>query len=425
MKVIKFGGASVKDADTIKNIPGILKNYPNEKLVIILSAMGKTTNALELLVEAFYNSQPDTIDHFDQIKQYHLNITKDLFENPEHPVYSELNLLFKELETKITKGKDKAFDANRSFNFIYDQIVSFGEMFSTKLVSYYLDDTGFSNNWFDVRKLIKTDNSFREGKVDWKRTENLIKNNVTPILSSGKYILTQGFIASNLKGESVTLGREGSDFTASIFASVLDADEVILWKDVPGLMNADPKDFKETKMINQISYGETIELAFYGVKVIHPKTIKPLQNKKIPLKIKSFLSPGDIGSLIHTETHHDSQLPLFIFKQDQILLSISPKDFSFMAEENLHFIFGLFAQYKIKINMMQNSAISFSVCVDKKDSLEELIKNLKKNYMVKYNEDLELITIRHYTKEAIDKVKKDRYILLEQRSRSTIQLVVK
>lgn len=423
IKVFKFGGASVKDAEAVRNIPNILSHYPDEALVIILSAMGKTTNHLESLVDAYYHSSDEKVNILKDISTYHSNITRELFKDSKHPVHAEVYLLLRKLESTIIAGREKAFDSKPSFDFIYDQIVPYGELLSTTIVSYYLNEHGCRNQWYDVRQLIRTDDSYREGRVDWDFTQARINELVRPVIDNGTHLLTQGFIANNQDGKSVTLGREGSDYTASIFAYALDAAEVVFWKDVPGLMNADPKDFSDARKLDQISYWEAIELSYYGAKVIHPKTIKPLQNKTIPLKVKSFINPGGDGSLIFHETSGDARIPSYIIKDDQVLISFSPKDLSFIAEENLHYIIGIFIKFKVSINLMQTSAITFSVCVDNGDNISKIIKELQERYNIKFNESLVLITIRHYTTEAIQEMVKDKTILLEQRSRSTVQYV--
>jgi len=425
IKVFKFGGASVKDAEAIRNIPNILNDFSDEGLVIILSAMDKTTNHLEALADSFYNDNQGSIGLLNEISTFHQKIATELFTDTKHPLHVEVNLLLKKLEKIINKGREQEFGLSWSYDFIYDQIVPYGELLSTRIVSCYLNDVGISNRWYDVRQLIKTDFSYREGKVDWEWTRPVINEVVQPILESRVHFLTQGFIAGNEEANSVTLGREGSDYTASIFAYALDASEVVFWKDVPGLMNADPKDFEASSKLDHISYGEAIELSYYGAKVIHPKTIKPLQNKSIPLMIKSFKSPGDDGSLISRESVQDARIPSFIIKEDQVLISFSPKDHSFIAEEILHYLFGVFIKFNMKLNLMQTSAISFSICVDNISTIDKIIEELKDRYHIRFNKNLVLITIRHYTAGSIKEMISGKEVLLEQRSRSTVQYVVK
>lgn len=422
MKVFKFGGASLKSAEAVHNMANILRKFPKDRIIVIVSAMGKTTNALEQLTEAYYYKKANVNVLLNEIKKYHLDIAGQLFTKKDHPVFDELNNTFVELDWAV-EG-EPAY----SYNLEYDQIVSMGEIISSKIVSAYLNEIGIGNTWLDVRDLIKTDDTFREAKVNWEQTENAVRKNINPVFSenkTGAIILTQGFLGGTTENFTSTLGREGSDYTAAILAFTASADEVTIWKDVPGVLNADPKWFDETKKIEQLSYQDAIELAYYGATVIHPKTIKPLQNKKIPLYVKSFLSPDDRGTLIN-EIQSPLPTPCFIFKINQVLISISPKDFSFIVEENLSDIFKLFAGHDIKINMIQNSAISLSVSADGDErQLTSLIEILRKDFRVLYNENLELITIRYYDQETINRVIVNKKILLEQKSRYTVQLVVR
>jgi aspartate kinase len=420
MKIFKFGGASVKDAISVKNVADILKRFPNENIVVVISAMGKVTNALERLVNASFYKKENAIDVLNEIKKYHFDIIGQLFPDKNHPVYTEISNTFVELDWAIEE------EPTADYNHEYDKIVSMGEIISTKIVSAYLNEVAVSNKWVDVRGFIQTDNTYREGKVDWELTQKLVDKDLLPLFSNGiRIVITQGFLGGTSENFTTTLGREGSDYTAAILAYTLNAAEVIIWKDVPGVLNADPKWFDETKKLEQISYQDAIELAYYGATVIHPKTIKPLQNKKIPLYVKSFLQPEEPGTVINDVQTH-LPIPSFIFKIDQVLLSISPKDFSFIGEENFSEIFNLFAEKQVKVNVMQNSAISFSVSVDKDErKLPDLIRILQKEYKVLYNENLELITIRYYDQATIDRVTIDKKILLEVKSRYTVQLVVK
>ena len=415
LKVFKFGGASVKDAGSVKNLVTVLKKFPNQKIVVVVSAMGKTTNTLEKLTDAYFFKKGNVKSVIEEIKKYHLDIIRNLFSDSVHPVYGEVQTVFTELESKLSKAPSD------SYNKEYDQIVSVGEIISSKIVNAYLNESGVKNNWLDIREVIKTDNTYREGNVDWELTEKMVG-----ILNPNQHItITQGFLGCTPDNFTTTLGREGSDYTASILAYCTNAESVTIWKDVPGVMNADPKWFDETKLIDQMSYQDAIELAYYGATVIHPKTIKPLQNKKIPLYVKSFLQPQEKGTVINDQR---SQLPIpcFIFKVNQILLSISPKDFSFIVEENFSDIFKIFAEHQVKINVMQNSAISFSVCTDNDErKIPDLIKTLQKNFRVLYNDHLELITIRYYNQPTIDRVCIGKKIFLEHKSRYTVQLVVK
>lgn len=415
MKVFKFGGASVKDANAVKNVGRILNLFPNEDIIVVISAMGKVTNALERLTDAFFYKKENAADVLNEIKKYHFDIVDQLFSNKQHPIYDELNNTFVELEWAIED------EPTHSYNHEYDQIVSMGELISTKIVSAYLNEVKINNQWLDARGIIQTDNTYREGRVDWELTQKLSEH-----LSKQKGItITQGFIGGTSENFTTTLGREGSDYTAAILAFTTNSESVTIWKDVPGVLNADPKWFDETKKLEQISYQDAIELAYYGATVIHPKTIKPLQNKKIPLYVKSFIDPNEKGTVIN-EIQSPLPIPCFIFKVNQVLISISPKDFSFIIEENLSDIFNLFAEEQVKVNVMQNSAISFSVSVDNDErKLPDLIKTLQKQYRVLYNDNLELITIRYYDQATIERVTIDKKILLEVKSRNTVQLVVK
>ncbi len=421
MKIFKFGGASVKDANAVKNVAGILNQFTGEPLVVVISAMGKTTNSLERLCDAFYHKNENAIEVLEDIRNYHFDILDQLFPDKKHFVFTEIHNTFVELEWAIEEDPTHSYDCE------YDQIVSIGEVLSIKILSAYLAEAGLKNKWLDIRDFIKTDNSYREGKVDWQLTEQRVNEELVPFFQSGKeqLVITQGFIGVTSENFTTTLGREGSDFTAAILAWCLNAESVTIWKDVPGVLNADPKWFDETKLIPQLTYQDAIELTYYGATVIHPKTIKPLQNKKIPLYVRSFLDPKKEGTKIYEEQVH-LPVPCFIFKVDQVLISISPKDFSFIVEENLGDIFELFAKHRMKINVMLNSAISFSVSVDHDAAkLPELIEKLKENYRVLYNENAELVTIRYYDQATIDRVTEGKQIFLEVKTRYTVQIVMK
>ena len=416
MQIFKFGGASVKDADAIRNVAKILGDYKDHNLVLVISAMGKTTNALEKLCLEYFNKQ-NFQGSYDSVRDYHYSIAKELFPDKNHKVYTEINNLFVELDWILEE------EPNQEFDFIYDQIVSLGELLSSKTLSAYLNEAGIRNRWEDVRNCIKTDNTYREGKVDWDHTITETRSGIN--FSSDSIIVTQGFIGSTSENYTTTLGREGSDYTAAILAYALDAEKVVIWKDVPGVLNADPKWYKNTVKMEQMSYYDAIELAYYGASVIHPKTIKPLQNKNIPLYVKSFLAPKERGTIISEKSQTEPLIPSFIFKSNQVLLSISAKDFSFIVEENIGHIFKVFAELGVKVNLMQNSAISFSVCIDHPEYLNSLIDHLKKEYKVLFNDKLELFTIRHYDQKTIDFISEGKEILVEQKSRHTVQLVVK
>ncbi|MBL0048577.1 MAG: aspartate kinase [Bacteroidetes bacterium] len=417
MRVFKFGGASVKDAEAVKNVASILGLFPDEKIVVVISAMGKTTNALERLTHATFKSREKIAEIINEIKEYHFSILTELFPDGSHPVYSDISNSFVELDWATEDEPVFSYDQT------YDQIVSVGELISTRIVSAYLNSCGVKNRWQDARDFIQTDNTYREGKVDWELTEQLAKEKLH--FKNENIIITQGFIGGTSENFTTTLGREGSDYTASIVAFALNADDVTIWKDVPGVLNADPKYFDDTVMLEQLSYQDAIELTYYGATVIHPKTIKPLQNKNIPLRVKSFIAPQNKGTVIDAHATHNA-VPCFIFKTEQMLISISPKDFSFIVEENLSHLFSIFATCHIKINLMQNSAISFSICVDNNErKAEQLIEELQQHYKVLFNANLELITIRNYDAATIDRVSKNKHVILEQKSRTTVQLVTR
>ncbi len=422
MKVFKFGGASVKDANAVRNMAKIIQDYHEIPLVVVVSAMGKTTNALESLADAFYHKTGEAPSLFESIKEFHFNLASELFPEKTHPIFEDLHNAFLEIEWQIED------DPVGTYDFEYDQLVCVGEILSTKIISHFLNQNDCSNSWIDVRGLIRTDNSYRRAKVDWEISNQQIQEQLQPILSreSGALVITQGFVGSTSENFSSTLGREGSDFSAAILASALDAEEVIIWKDVEGMLNADPKYFEKTIKLNNISYLEAIELAYFGASVIHPKTIKPLQNKSIPLRVKSFLRPEQIGSLIDENTASDSLIPSYIHKPKQILISLAARDYSFIAEDNLSDIYACFSKHGVTINIMQNSAISFSVCVDDAEQrIDTLLADLQAHYKVSYNRPVELLTIRHHTEEIIDELLQHKIVLLEQKSRNTARFVLK
>lgn len=421
MKVFKFGGASVKDAESLRNAVSIIKSTGKEQLFVIVSAMDKTTNALEELLNAFFFKKEDWLPKLEKIKEFHFNILNELFPNPKHPIHQEIHNTFVEIEWQLED------DPIGSYDFEYDQMVSVGEVLSSKILAALLTENKGYNKWIDARDLIRTDNSYRAAVVDWDVTNNLIQRIASTSFSANINILvSQGFIASTSENYTSTLGREGSDFSAAIIASALNAEEVVIWKDVEGMFNADPKFFKNTIKLTNISYKEAVELAYFGASVIHPKTIKPLENKGIPLYVKSFLHPQNKGTLINENTATDSLIPSYIHKPHQVLISISPRDFSFIEEENLSRIFALFFKHGISIDTMQNSAISFSVCTSQKNpKLELLIKDLENHFKVSYNNEVSLLTIRHYNEEVIASLIKNKETLLEQRSRNTARFVLK
>jgi aspartate kinase len=416
MRVFKFGGASVKDAEGIKNVYDVLQKVGYEDVLLVVSAMGKTTNALEEVIKNYFDKSPQLNATVQEVKKYHNQILLDLFENDKHEVFEAVNAQFTDLEYFLSHNKSP------NYNFVYDQIVSYGELISTTVLSHFMSFMGITTQWLDVRNFVKTDANYRDAEVDWELTKkNISKNVKSKILN-----ITQGFLGSDENNFTTTLGREGSDYTAAIFAYCLNAESVTIWKDVPGVMNADPRYFENASLLNQISYREAIELAFYGATVIHPKTLQPLQKKEIPLYVKSFINPLLKGTSVSKGVDLEPYLPCFIVKRNQLLISLSSIDFSFIMEENISEIFALFHQFKIKVNLIQNSAISFSVCVeDKFENFKELNAILSKKFKVDFNENVTLYTIRHFNDEASKTVEKDKIVLLKQVSRETMQVVTK
>ena len=400
MKVFKFGGASVKDANAVRNVSDILNLFSGEKITVVVSAMGKTTNKLEEIVKAYSKNEPKIFKALvDDIYEFHMNIMGELFLERHYTLYNDIEDVFEKLRARF----NQPFPDNYSFE--YDQIVSLGEVISSKIVASFLFEKGLSATWADARKLVRTNNLYQEGNVDWAKTEELIETRFLPVFQSFDIQVTQGFVGHTPEGFTTTLGREGSDYTAGIFAYCTNAESVTIWKDVPGMLNADPKWFDNTIKLDSISFKEAIELSYYGASVIHPKTIKPLQNKKIPLYVKSFIDPSASGTVIQESTAKDDLVPSFIFKMDQILFSFTTKDFSFIIEENLSDIFNRLAKVNAKINVMQNSALNFSILLDRsKVDPDQIIDLFKDTYEVRYNEGLELVTIRHYDDETLKRV---------------------
>jgi aspartate kinase len=413
MKVFKFGGASIKDANSVINVGEILKQYDDESLIVVVSAMGKTTNLLEQLVTAYCNDLPIG-SLLNDFKTSHLKIINELDLSDR----SKINTFFQQLDYKLSLPKSD------NYHFEYDQIVSFGELISTTILSEYLIQNNFHACWFDARKVIKTNTKWREAKVDWELTQVKFDEVLRSSLGQKNIVITQGFIGSTITNHTSTLGREGSDFSASIFAYVSHAESVTIWKDVPGMLNADPKYFNGTVLLEQISFREAIELAYYGASVIHPKTIQPLKNKEIPLYIKSFVNPTEKGTVIQSSMAYDAKVASYIFKPNQVLLSITPKDFSFVIEDNLKEIFAILAEENVRVNLMQNSAVSFSFLIDDKYDLEQIINHFKIYYLVKYNNNVELLTVRHYSSNTIERLTKGKQILLEQKTRQTARIVL-
>lgn len=418
MIVFKFGGASVKSAEAVINVGDILKKYPEEKIAIVISAMGKTTNAMEDISDHYFHKRKKELNKaFEERKSYHLDIIEKLFPDSEHPFHKKFEEIFGELKERLDKSPTLNYD------FDYDQIVPFGEMISTKIISAYLNEIGIGNKWMDIRHSLKSNNSFREARIDWPLSTQLTKKNFH--FKDTHMYITQGFVASTINDITTTLGREGSDFTAAIIAHILKAEQVTIWKDVPGVLNADPKWFDNTVKLDKISYQDAIELAYYGASVIHPKTIKPLQNKNINLYIKSFIYPDKEGTLVGNLSY-DTLIPSFIFNLDQMLIRISPKDFSFIAEDSLEIIFGYVYKHGVKINLMQNSAISFQICItNKKRNVRNLIDDLENDFKVTYETGLELITIRYFDQSTIDRVMINKELILRQTYKQNIQLIVR
>lgn len=418
MLVFKFGGASVKDAQGVTNLGKVVSGYAGNQLLVVVSAMGKTTNALEKLTNAYVNGEGDTHEIFEEIKNYHYHILSELFE-PGHSVFDEVANTFVEIDWMI---EDEPHD---DYDFIYDQIVSIGELVSTRIVNAWFNHEGIASKWLDVRGYIHTDNTYREGIVDWDKTRASIQKDI-PTLLEKSVVVTQGFLGGTSENFTTTLGREGSDYTASIIAASLGAESVTTWKDVPGILNADPKHFADTIKFDELSYQEAIEMTYYGASVIHPKTIKPLQNAKIPLLVKPFMEPDAAGTVIKDNAVNSFDKPVIILKQKQVLLSISATDYSFISESHLSEIFGLFAKNHVKVNVMQTSALSFTACIDfVPERFEKLLAALKAFFKVKYNDNLTLITLRHYTDEALAEITVGKTVLMKQTNRNTAQLVVK
>lgn len=415
MRIFKFGGASVKDADGVRNVAKVLQHEGTENTLVIISAMGKMTNYFEEIIDTYFYELEDLNLKLNKVELYHKNIISDLFQK-ENEIYSEIDVLFGELRWFLARN------TSQRYNYVYDQIICFGELLSTKILSAYLNLLQIDNHWLDVRNYIKTDSNYRDAKVNWILTQQIINDK----LDLNKLNITQGFLGGNDTENTTSLGREGSDYTAGIFAYCLNAESVTIWKDVPGILNADPRVFKETTLIEQISYEETIEMAFYGASVIHPKTIKPLQNKEIPLFVKSFLNPKNSGTMVSKGVRLNPYIPCFIVKKNQIFVSISANDFSFMVEDNLSYIFKKLHDYKLKVNLIQNSAISFSVCVDNKfDNFDAFYTELKSEFKIDFQKKVDLYTIRHFNNETIAKVTKRGKSLLSQTNKETIQIVLK
>ena len=418
LKVFKFGGASVKDAEGFRNVGKILSQYAGEKIAVVVSATGKTTNALENVVRHFYAGDGLAQNLLEEVKQYHLNLVSELFPAGQE-VMDDLNDAFVEMEWMLEDAPHEDYD------YTYDQIVSVGEIISSKILAHYLSHLNLSSNWFDIRNVILTDNTYRDAKVLWDQTQQHATQKLMPLLATNHLVITQGFIGSTTENFTTTLGREGSDYTAAILSFCLNAVSMHIWKDVPGVLTGDPKLFDDVVRLPRLSYREAIEMTYYGAKVIHPKTIKPLQNKQIPLYVRPFSDPDNEGTLISDEIEL-SYPPVVVIEPDQTLLHISTNDFSFVAEHHLSMIFSLLAHHRLKVNMMRNTAISFTVCVNHApERIERFGSALGDEFKLTNDHDLELITIRHYNDEILAEMKKDRLVLFEEKLQETVQMTVR
>ncbi len=420
MKVFKFGGASVNSVERIKNLGKIVKQYRDEKLLIVISAMGKTTNALEKVAEAFFQGKKDeALQLFEQVKQQHLNVAKSLLVTEYFPCAVQLKNFFTEMEWLV---HDKPV---RDYDYYYDQVVCIGELLSTSLISFYLVEAGVANKWIDVRDIIRTDDNFRDATIDWEYTRSKAQAVISPLFDDSNIVLTQGFIGSTDENESTTLGREGSDYTAAIFANIMNAESVTIWKDVQSVMNADPKKFPDAQPISELNYNEVIEMAYYGAQVIHPKTIKPLQNKSIPLLVKCFLEPSLPGTIIHNKSLQKELPAIIVLKEHQAMLEMSSKDFSFVGEHHVGVLYHLFEKLKIKPNLTQNGAISF-LCVldDRPEKIEKLAIEASELFDVSVSKELSLLTIRHYNRQLFEKLTEGKKVLLRQQTNETIQALI-
>ena len=416
MRIFKFGGASVKDAEGIHNMYRVLEQTGHAQTLIVVSAMGKTTNAFEKLIEAYFDDAKQMESQLNEIIDYHLGIMNETFDHPKHDVFDQVKQRFDRLRTFLKNNKSP------HYSFVYDQVVSTGELVSTTIITHFLNEKGIAANWLDARECIQTDTSYRDANVDWARTEKAIREKVNP----DQFYITQGFIGSDDNNFTTTLGREGSDYTAAIFAYCLNGSSVTIWKDVPGVLNADPRHFESTQLLHHISYQEAIELAFYGASVIHPKTLQPLQRKEIPLHVKSFINPKDEGTKVSKGVAIDPHIPCYIVKNNLALIKLSSLDFSFIIEKNISDIFAILHKYKMKVDLIQNSAISFSVCVfDKFGKIEELLHELRGRFQVDHKPNVSLYTIRHFQPESATFLLRKHELLLEQRTQETMQLVMR
>lgn len=420
MKVFKFGGASVNSVDRIKQVADILRLYPGDKTMVVISAMGKTTNALEKVVEAFFgNRKEEALQLFNHVKKQHLNTAKYLLVTSANATDARLRDLFTEVEWTLHDKPVKDFD------YYYDQIVCAGELFSSTIISAYLNEQGIGNTWIDVRDIFRTDDHFRNAGIDWKHTEKSILDKVVPFFDAHDIVVTQGFIGATDENESTTLGREGSDYSAAVFGNLLNAESVTIWKDVPGIMNADPKAFSSAVVMPELNYDEVIEMAYYGAQVVHPKTIKPLENKNIPLIVKCFIEPALPGTVIHHKMIKN--LPaVFVVKQNQALLHLHSRDFSFIDEHAVSRLYHLLAQKNISPNLIQTGAVTLMVCTDdREDKIDQLAAAASEIFDVQVEKGLSLLTIRHYTEEAVAQMTAGKYIVLMQQSPHTVQFLLR
>ncbi len=421
MKVFKFGGASLETIERIQQVGKIIQSFPDDKLLVVISAMGKTTNELEKVAQNFFMRKREIAAQLlFNVEQHHLQVAEQLLGSRDHALFTQLQQFFTEVEWTLGEKPMRTYD------YYYDQIVGLGELLSTAIVSAYFNQAGITNTWVDVRDVFRTDDNFRDANINWEVTQRQVNEKVLPLFNTVNIVIAQGFIGSTDQNESVTLGREGSDFSAAVFANLLNADSQTIWKDVEGLKNADPKLFPNTINIPEIGFNEVIEMAYYGAQVIHPKTIKPLQNKGIPLLVKCFLNKDLPGTVIREDADNRKLPPIIVLKKNQVLITITSRDFGFITEDKISDIYEIFHANKIKINLTQNAAISFSCCIDNNpEKIELLIKALHSGFKISYNEGLELLTVRHYKNGLLEELTKGRKILLEQRSDSTVQMVMK
>ena len=419
MLVFKFGGASVKSAEAVKNIVSILEAYRKQEIVVVVSAMGKSTNALERIIEAYTSGNEKQIStELEQLQDYHLEIARGLFPGEDHPVFGVIEKHLGELKDRLEK------EPSLNYDYDYDQLIGYGELLSTTIISQYLNHAGLAARWMDIRRSLKTDNTWREASVDWELSAKLVNEHF--VFKGENILITQGFLASTVNGQPTSLGREGSDYTAAILAYLLRAENVTIWKDVPGVLNADPKYFDDTILLERLSYLDAIELAYFGTGVIHPKTIKPLQNKNINLYVRSFLNPEAPGTRVGNISYERLNTPSFVFRMDQVLIRTSAKDFSFINENNLEKIFGILGKHGLKINMMQNSAISFKMIVSNdKRRVRAVVDDLEVHFKVDYQTGLELVTIRYFDQDTIDRVMVNKELILEQRGVQNIELLIR